>query len=86
MSTLAGQLQKMEAHNSIFESAVRQLPLPVCAAFGAADGPQAVSFANSSRVLSTKDSDMEAAMPGRWAAPPAPAMITFKPRVWAVRA
>ena len=57
MSTLAGQLQKMEAHNSIFESAVRQLPLPVCAAFGAADGPKAVSFANSSRVLSTKDSD-----------------------------
>ena len=57
MSTLAEQLQKMEAHHSIFESAVRQLPLPVCAAFGSATQPQAVSFANSSRVLSTKDSD-----------------------------
>ena len=29
---------------------------------------------------------MAAAMPGRWAAPPAPAMITFKPRFLAVRA
>jgi pyrophosphate--fructose-6-phosphate 1-phosphotransferase len=57
MSTLAEQLQKMESHHSIFESAVRQLPLPVCAAFGSASAPQAVSFANSSRVLSTKDSD-----------------------------
>ncbi|WP_301102597.1 diphosphate--fructose-6-phosphate 1-phosphotransferase [Propionivibrio sp.] len=57
MSTLAKQLQTMEAHNSIFESAVRQLPLPVCAAFGSASQPQAVSFANSARVLSTKDSD-----------------------------
>ena len=56
MSTLAEQLQKMEAHSSIFETAVRQLPLPVCAAFGPAVQPQAVSFANSARVLSTKDS------------------------------
>jgi pyrophosphate--fructose-6-phosphate 1-phosphotransferase len=57
MSTLAEQLQKMETHSSVFESAVRQLPLPVCAAFGSATRPQAVSFANSPRVLSTKDSD-----------------------------
>lgn len=57
MSTLAEQLQKMEAHSSVFESAVRQLPLPVCAAFGSAAQPQAVCFANSPRVLSTKDSD-----------------------------
>ena len=56
MSTLAEQLKKMEAHSSIFETAVRQLPLPVCAAFGTAAQPQAVSFANSERVLSTKDS------------------------------
>jgi pyrophosphate--fructose-6-phosphate 1-phosphotransferase len=47
----------METHSSVFESAVRQLPLPVCAAFGSATRPQAVSFANSPRVLSTKDSD-----------------------------
>ena len=26
---------------------------------------------------------MEAVMPGRWAAPPAPAMITFRPRSFA---
>jgi pyrophosphate--fructose-6-phosphate 1-phosphotransferase len=56
VSTLAEQLQKMEAHNSIFEAAVRQLPLPVCAAFGSATQPHAVSFANSTRVLNTKDS------------------------------
>ena len=53
MSTLAEQLQKMEAHSSIFESAVRQLPLPVCTAFGSATQPHAVSFENSARVLST---------------------------------
>ena len=57
MSKLAEQLQKMESHQSIFESAVRALPLPVCAAFGSATAPQALSFANSDRVLSTKDSD-----------------------------
>ena len=57
MSTLAEQLQKMEAHQSLFESAVRELPLPVCAAFGSASAPQAVHFANTTRVLSTKDSD-----------------------------
>ena len=57
MSTLSDQLLKMEKHNSIFEAAVRALPLPVCAAFGAATAPQAVSFAGTTRVLSTKDSD-----------------------------
>ena len=57
MSILAEQLLKMEAHHSIFESALRQLPLPVCAAFGSTAEPKAVSFANSGRVLSTKDSD-----------------------------
>ncbi|HNH24940.1 MAG TPA: diphosphate--fructose-6-phosphate 1-phosphotransferase, partial [Accumulibacter sp.] len=41
---------------SIFETAVRRLPLPVCAAFGATNQPQPVSFQNSGRVLSTKDS------------------------------
>lgn len=57
MSTLSDQLVKMEKHNSIFESAVRALPLPVCPAFGAAGQPQAVTFASTERVLSTKDSD-----------------------------
>lgn len=61
MSTLGAQLQKMESHNSIFEAAVRQLPLPVCAAFGSAEKPQAVGFAASPRVLSTKDSASVAA-------------------------
>ncbi len=57
MSTLTEQLKKMEAHSSIFESALRELPLPTCAAFGSAAQPQAVSFAKTERVLSTKDSD-----------------------------
>ena len=57
MSTLSDQLLKMEKHNSIFEAAVRALPLPVCAAFGAATAPKAVSFAGTTRVLRTKDSD-----------------------------
>ncbi|HMW17646.1 MAG TPA: diphosphate--fructose-6-phosphate 1-phosphotransferase [Accumulibacter sp.] len=56
MSTLAEQLVQTEAHRSIFETAVRRLPLPVCAAFGATNQPQPVSFQNSGRVLSTKDS------------------------------
>ena len=55
MSTLAEQLQVMESRHSIFESAVRQLSLPVCAAFGVGE-PQAIRFAPSGQVLSTKDS------------------------------
>ena len=35
---------------------------------------------------STGSAVSAAAMPGRWAAPPAPAMMTFSPRAWAVRA
>ena len=56
MTSLAEQLQKMEGHRSVFESAVRQLPLPVCTAFGSAERPHAIRFTGSSRVLSTKDS------------------------------
>lgn len=57
MSTLVEQLIQTEAHQSIFESAVRQLPLPVCAAFGSSGSPTPVSFKNTERILSTKDSD-----------------------------
>lgn len=57
MTTLTDQLQTMEKHNSIFELAVRALPLPVCAAFGSSTQPNALCFSSSSRVLSTKDSD-----------------------------
>jgi len=57
MSTLSDQLVKMEKHNSIFESAVRALSLPVCAAFGDAAKPQAVTFASTKRVLRTQGSD-----------------------------
>ena len=56
MSTLVEQLLNTEAHKSIFESAVRQNLLPVCAAFGSSDQPQPVSFRSSDRILSTKDS------------------------------
>ncbi|HNC51674.1 MAG TPA: diphosphate--fructose-6-phosphate 1-phosphotransferase [Accumulibacter sp.] len=57
MSTLVEQLIQSEAHKSIFESAVRQLPLPVCAAFGSSSSPQPVAFSDTGRVLSTKDSE-----------------------------
>lgn len=56
MSTLVEQLQKMEAHQSIFETALRQLHIPVCPAFGASSNPQPVRFASSGKVLSTPDS------------------------------
>ncbi|MDR0577561.1 MAG: diphosphate--fructose-6-phosphate 1-phosphotransferase [Candidatus Accumulibacter sp.] len=55
MSTLPDRLLSMEKHNSIFESAVRALPLPVCAAFGDAARPRPVAFAASGRVLGTRD-------------------------------
>lgn len=57
MTALIEALQNMEQHNSIFESVVRQLPLPVCTAFGSASDPQAVCFANTAQTLSTKDSE-----------------------------
>lgn len=61
MSTLAAQLQQMESHRSVFENEVRQLPLPTCPAFGPADAPQAIAFAASGQVLSTRDSAAVAA-------------------------
>ena len=57
MSTLAALLQETEEHRSPFELAVRELPLPVCAAFGTADKPQAVAFRETERVLQTPDSE-----------------------------
>ncbi|MDQ7990443.1 MAG: diphosphate--fructose-6-phosphate 1-phosphotransferase [Candidatus Dactylopiibacterium sp.] len=57
MSTLATQLEQMENHRSVFEDAVRQLPLPTCAAFGSAAAPRPIRFAASGRVLGTRDSD-----------------------------
>jgi pyrophosphate--fructose-6-phosphate 1-phosphotransferase len=57
MSTLSDQLLNTEKRNSIFESAVRALPLPVCPAFGGADGPQPIAFGASGRVLGTRDSE-----------------------------
>jgi len=57
MSSLVEQLLQTEAHKSLFESAVRQLPLPVCAAFGSSTNPQPVRFTSADSVLGTKDSD-----------------------------
>ncbi len=57
MSTLVEQLKKMESHNSIFESAVRQLPLPTCAAFTSSGKLLPVAFDKTDRILSTKDSE-----------------------------
>ena len=56
MSSLTEQLQGMEAHNALFETAVRQLSLPVCPAFGNNAKPYPVRFTGSHRVLTTKDS------------------------------
>ncbi len=56
MTKLAEHLVQMEKHNSLFETAVRALPLPVCAAFGEAARPRAVSFASTTRNLNTRDS------------------------------
>jgi pyrophosphate--fructose-6-phosphate 1-phosphotransferase len=50
----ANQHRSTQIH---FRTAVRQNPLPVCAAFGSSSSPQPVSFSNTGRVLSTKDSD-----------------------------
>ena len=57
MSTLQQQLQDMEAHRSLFESALRQLPLPVCPAFGSPEAPRPISFESHGQILSTKESD-----------------------------
>jgi pyrophosphate--fructose-6-phosphate 1-phosphotransferase len=58
---LLDHLLKMENHNSIFESALRALPLPVCAAFGDAASPLPVAFASSGHVLATRDGGKVAA-------------------------
>ena len=57
MNLPSAKFQGTEAHNSPFEQAVRQLPLPVCGIFGSATTPTPVLFTNSSQTLVTKDSD-----------------------------
>ncbi len=47
-------------HNSAFEQAIRQLPLPVCRIFGDAKRPTPVHFEKSSQILQTKDSEQVA--------------------------
>lgn len=61
MKSLAAQLEQMESHRSVFENEVRQLPLPVCRAFGAAEAPQAIAFAASEQILKTRDAATVAA-------------------------
>jgi pyrophosphate--fructose-6-phosphate 1-phosphotransferase len=61
MNMLSDQLLQMEKQNSIFEVAVRALPLPVCAAFGDAASPRPVAFAPDGRVPGTRDCDKVAA-------------------------
>lgn len=56
MSTLTEQLLKTEAHNALFETEVRKLPLPTCSAFGPTSAPQPVSFAATAQKLVTRDS------------------------------
>jgi pyrophosphate--fructose-6-phosphate 1-phosphotransferase len=61
MGTLSDQLLQMEKQNSIFEAAVRALPLPVCAAFGDVAGPRPIAFAPDASVPGTRDGDKVAA-------------------------
>ena len=61
MSTLSDQLLQMEKQNSIFETAIRALPLPVCPAFGGAAHLKPVAFAPDGRVPGTRDGDKVAA-------------------------
>jgi pyrophosphate--fructose-6-phosphate 1-phosphotransferase len=61
MNMLVDQLLKMENHNSFLESAIRLLPLPVCAAFGDAVKPRPAAFVSSGHVLATRDGDKVAA-------------------------
>jgi pyrophosphate--fructose-6-phosphate 1-phosphotransferase len=63
MSTLSDQLLKMEKHNSIFESSARVLPLPVCAVFGDAASPRAVTFAPDGRILGKERASVAASFP-----------------------
>ena len=60
MNSLTKKPQGTVAHHSIFEQAVRQLPLPVCAIFGASSAPTAIRFTDSAQTLTTKDSDQVA--------------------------
>lgn len=56
MTTLIEQLRNMEQHASLFENALRDLPLPVVSVFGNPDAPRAVSFAATGQTLETADS------------------------------
>ena len=68
MAQLEEMLLKMEVHNSVFESSVRELPLPVCAAFGNGKMPLAVGFATTKQQLGTKDSERVAKAFSRFSA------------------
>lgn len=57
MSTLVSQLKQMENRQSVFETEVRKLPLPVCHIFGSDQIPHAVSFAPCGQVLSSRDAE-----------------------------
>ncbi|MBP8082861.1 MAG: diphosphate--fructose-6-phosphate 1-phosphotransferase [Spirochaetes bacterium] len=54
--SLKESLIKMEAHNSIFENAIRSLEIPTCAVFGKGENLSPVSFTEASDTISTKDS------------------------------
>jgi len=56
MNSPIAKFQGIAAHNSIFEQAVRQLPLPVCSVFGSSTQPTAIQFKDSAQTLGTKDS------------------------------
>jgi pyrophosphate--fructose-6-phosphate 1-phosphotransferase len=55
MSDITSQLTKMEKHNSIFEGCIRNLEIPVCAAFRESGSIAPVAFEAGSESIATKD-------------------------------
>ena len=55
MNLKENQFQGCEPHNSLFEQAVRKLPLPVCAAFTGSGGLAPITFSAGGNVPESRD-------------------------------
>ena len=61
MNLKENQFQGCEPHNSLFEQAVRKLPLPVCAAFTSSGGLAPITFSAGGNVPESRDKERVAA-------------------------
>ena len=61
MNLKENQFQGCEPHNSLFEQAVRKLPLPVCAAFTGSGGLAPITFSAGGNVPESRDKERVAA-------------------------